>query len=1161
MKMDQRTIIYSLFLAIISFVGSVGLYAQSEKALAEEEEGEILELSPFTVTEDEVEGYAATTTLAGTRLKTELKDLGAAISVFTEAVFKDTGAVDAETILAYGLNTEIGGTNGNFAGGLGTNHNGRAEQDIQRTNPQFTQRVRGLAQASLTRGYYLTDIPFDSYNTDRVDISRGANSLLFGVGAPGGIINNSIHEANVDREDFGEFSVRVGERGSHRETIDYHKTLIKDRLAVRMSGLYEDVRFQQRPAYEIDKRFHGALDLVLLKNENVEWLGRSRLRVNGEVGSVQGSPPNIVPPTDAITAWFQPPDVATLSQVPGVVVPGYYTGNTPPGRSHPQFGITEWEPKLLFDNRLGLSRGNTPNVAEVPGQWHNMLVYPNPSGSPSIPTNTSPNAQGLSTTADHFGAFFGTVYADLPSGIRGQFNLLGTGSFFMGNRNGQAIPNFATPVILDRRLWDNENEIITGLTNQRTMDFETYNITFEQPFFNFRAGLEVAFDHQSYDQRVRIPFTWEESVGDSGNNDVVIDIGLYLPDGTPNPHVGRPMMKQDEIPSDMFRDTTRESVRVTGFYTLDFKDISDRLGFLGKHTLTGFYNEQKIDTTNRRTDGHISSDSINLRATTWGFPFGQIPLNGFFRKSLTAVYLGPSALNASAPHEVQLSRIDVNLPEDGDTFDMVLFNNDTRGFETHPIQYNSILVSGGRRKQVLDTTVFSWQGRFWNDNIVALYGWRRDKSKTFENITSNNALGIPLRLGTGEINPDFIRLQDTASNPLEGDTITKSVVGHIPDEWMGNFPVRLSGHWSESENFQPSATRRDIQGNVLAPPSGETREYGFSISAPDGKWSARFNWFETRSAGSSVSVGEADTGIQWITNWMNNWDAQNNEGLTVADNLVKVGADPNLFSTFEEVQDVIFSFYPADIASLRNPRYDTTAGNWILDPNPGETSTRDFVSKGFELDLVANITDNWRFMIKVGRQESVQTNTAAPLREVEADIRSRILASPLVNIGDWPQFSGPDPTFISRWNALITQPLGSVLAKDDAIALELREWRINALTNYSFNKGWLKGTSIGGALRYQSKAAIGSPNIFSEEGQVIPDVRNPFFGPSEFNGDIWLGYGRQLTDKIHWRIQLNIRNAFGDDSPIPVVVNPDGALAVVRNPNPQEFFVTNTFSF
>jgi len=49
--------------------------------------------------------------------------------------------------------------------------------------------------------------------------------------------------------------------------------------------------------------------------------------------------------------------------------------------------------------------------------------------------------------------------------------------------------------------------------------------------------------------------------------------------------------------------------------------------------------------------------------------------------------------------------------------------------------------------------------------------------------------------------------------------------------------------------------------------------------------------------------------------------------------------------------------------------------------------------------------------------------------------------------------------------------------------------------------------------------------------------------------------------EVNWKIQLNIRNAFGDHDVIPVVTNPDGQLAVFRNSLPTETFLTNTFSF
>jgi hypothetical protein len=62
------------------------------------------------------------------------------------------------------------------------------------------------------------------------------------------------------------------------------------------------------------------------------------------------------------------------------------------------------------------------------------------------------------------------------------------------------------------------------------------------------------------------------------------------------------------------------------------------------------------------------------------------------------------------------------------------------------------------------------------------------------------------------------------------------------------------------------------------------------------------------------------------------------------------------------------------------------------------------------------------------------------------------------------------------------------------------------------------------------------------------------------NGDLWCSYRRSFG-KWNWKVQLNVSNAFGDNDPIPVVINPDGNLAVIRNPNPREISLTNTFSF
>ena len=138
-------------LLALALTGAPALSAQ------ESAEDEAYELSPFTIDSSDHTGYRATSTLAGSRLKTDLRDLGAAISVMTEVFFEDTGATDAGRTLSYGLNTEVTGDQGNYGGGTGSDRN---SQDGNRVNPQSAQRIRGLTSAELTRGYFTTDIPF-----------------------------------------------------------------------------------------------------------------------------------------------------------------------------------------------------------------------------------------------------------------------------------------------------------------------------------------------------------------------------------------------------------------------------------------------------------------------------------------------------------------------------------------------------------------------------------------------------------------------------------------------------------------------------------------------------------------------------------------------------------------------------------------------------------------------------------------------------------------------------------------------------------------------------------------------------------------------------------------------------------------------------------------
>lgn len=229
------------------------LFAQQDEG-----EEEVFDLSPFTVTGGQDIGYQATSTLAGTRIRTNLSDIGTSISIVNKEFLDDTASTNLQDVLIFTPNTEVGGVAGNFSASQGFGA-GNPIPELERDDQQGgVSRIRGLAEADLTRNYFITEIPFDTYNVDRVAVQRGANSALFGLGSPGGIVNHTLIQADFLR-DRGEFRFQTDQHATERASFRYNKILQDDRLALLVAGLYNNKQYEQEEAYAKDRRIYTSL--------------------------------------------------------------------------------------------------------------------------------------------------------------------------------------------------------------------------------------------------------------------------------------------------------------------------------------------------------------------------------------------------------------------------------------------------------------------------------------------------------------------------------------------------------------------------------------------------------------------------------------------------------------------------------------------------------------------------------------------------------------------------------------------------------------------------------------------------------------------------------------------------------------------------------------
>lgn len=315
-RRSSRTSFISSKLTVITFIGSlllVQVIARAQTATAESpdpnQKDEAIVLSPFTVTSTEGSGYRVHDTLAGTRLRSNVGDVGASITEISKEFINDLGIANVMDLANFLPSTEKESSQVNAV------NDGAGPFRAQR----FT--IRGIFTESIGRNFFTSAVgeympPSDGYNTDRITLSAGANSILFGSANPAGIINFQTEPASLYKNSSRVLH-RLDNYGTFRLEYATNKVLIKDKLAIRVNLLHEELEGYREPQYLDQKRVYAAVQWKPFKNTTIN--------ANFERANYNRNQPFPALYTSRFSRWDangQPTTPYSPTQLPGQLNPG-----------------------------------------------------------------------------------------------------------------------------------------------------------------------------------------------------------------------------------------------------------------------------------------------------------------------------------------------------------------------------------------------------------------------------------------------------------------------------------------------------------------------------------------------------------------------------------------------------------------------------------------------------------------------------------------------------------------------------------------------------------------------------------------------------------------------------------------------------------------------
>jgi hypothetical protein len=1101
---------------------------------------EVVTLSPFEVISD-TKGYFASNTMSGTRLNSKIEDLGQSITVMTKEQMADFAMLDINDIFDHLAGTEGTGSYSAFE----VDRTGAVTDNVS-LDPNNANRVRGIGSANIAFGNIATTgrVPVDPLWMDSLELSRGPNANIFGLGNSSGTVNQVPSTANLSRN-FTKVEFRGDSDDGWRASLDVNRLLLKNRLAVRASYANQHTGFVRKPSGEDARRLSLQVKARPFRNTTValSWYGYRNASLR----------PNFTTPRDFITSWLEAGKPAwnpttRLITLNGVTYgQGMVAGSTTPITTLPSY-FTGNDLRAVF--RIG-APGEAP-------YW----------SAPSNNTNaTSPLLNVASTVR-----FVQTAAVDAY---------------------GASQPLFATSAALaDKSLYDWER--ISLSTGKQWDDVNTYLAQLDQIFLNtprHTLAAQVTFMREDAERISNLPMGVASVNGIQGQ--LYADPNIVNLDGSPNPYFGRPYLKSSEPflrEQPMRWDTTRAQLA----YRLDLAKNEGWTKWLGTQQFLGYYeykDQQRRSYAYRHTPTSLSIPWVKAQYDA-GIPLASRTATntryaiapGNVGRMFEQYYVGstPGGGIEYGPS---------GFPE-GASVPLVWGDTGNWRRDVSTVAFTPSPDGGGalgNEQLIVKTAGGVLQSTFLNDRLVTTFGQRQDK------VFSRNAPFATLT-------PDLLAYDYAASDRwlptwrlARGKTKTASAVvrpfrdlgflrrraegGSGAGKFLAEAVSSLSLTYNRSDNFIPLGPAVDLFLRPLPNQTGKSKDIGFWMTALDGRLSVRYTNFKTDQI--NLRNGDINTIAQRVLR---------------ADGLVASDA----WNLQDRATEWVTQLNPSWTTAQINAEVARTMGlsqaqiDGLAAANDagGLAATQDIVSKGHELEINLNVSRAWTVSASVTKTESINQNAGSV---IEDWINQRM---PIWTTVEDPRFTRASPgganlpvgatghllwrnilgtafttygynatnSAATNYTTFVEGPLAVYRQLEGRPRPQIRKYAAKFSTRYQLS-GFtdhkiLKNVNVGGSVRWTDKGAIGFYGVQSLPATITAlNPNRPIYSPAQTYVDLFVGYTtRMFRDKVRTRFQLNVRNVQEDGGGLLATqAFPDGTPLAYRIVDPRQFILSASF--